>query len=145
VAEHFILDDTCVVEHENVFDRKGWEFGEEDSTEGIGDTGIDADKRKCGIVGFVLVEVDFQVVPEAADVPGVINARSIVAWKYNNLVCDSMTLKQCRSPGMSVDEVSSTVSGPTWTRRRASSCSSLKGAHEGIVALKGDQPDVMYF
>lgn len=46
MGEDFVLDDGGVVVDVDEFDCKGRDFGEEDTAEGVGEGGIDANERK---------------------------------------------------------------------------------------------------
>ena len=45
----------------DVFDGKGWDFGDHDSAEGVGDAGVDTDEGEAGIERVIFVELDFKV------------------------------------------------------------------------------------
>lgn len=45
----------------DIFDGQGWNFGDHNSAEGVGDAGVDPDEREGSIEGFVFVELDFKV------------------------------------------------------------------------------------
>jgi hypothetical protein len=77
VGEHFVLDNGGVLVDENVFNGQGRNFSEEDAAESIGDGGVDASKREFGVVGFVAVELNVEVL----ELVLVYVAYDIVYWK----------------------------------------------------------------
>jgi hypothetical protein len=61
VGKHFVLDNGGVLVDEDVFDGKSGDLSEEDAAEGIGDGGVDASEGEFGVVGFVAVELNVEV------------------------------------------------------------------------------------
>lgn len=61
MGEDFVLDDGGVVVDVDEFNGKGRDFCEEDTAEGVGEGGVDADERKRGVEGCIIVEPDVEV------------------------------------------------------------------------------------
>ena len=49
---------------EDVFDCEGGDFGDEDSTEGVGYGGVEGKEGECGFVGGILVELNCEILGE---------------------------------------------------------------------------------
>ncbi len=47
--------------NKDVFDGESWDLSDHDSTEGIGDAGVDANEGEGGIEGVVFVELDLEI------------------------------------------------------------------------------------
>lgn len=60
MGEDLVLNDRGVVVDEDVFDGKGGDFGKENAAKGVGDGGIDADKREGSIEGLEFVKFDLK-------------------------------------------------------------------------------------
>ena len=73
MGEDLVRDDRGVVVDVHFFDGEGGHFGEEDAAEGIGDGGIQADKREGGFERVIAVELDFEVLRAVST----INCRSM--------------------------------------------------------------------
>lgn len=61
LCENLILDDRGVVVDENVFDGDAGHLGHENTTEGVGNGGVDSDEREGGFETLVAVEVDLEI------------------------------------------------------------------------------------
>ena len=79
MREDLILDEGRVAENKDILNGKSRHFCDQDSTESVGNAGIDADERKGRVVWLVCVEVDFEVLSEAVQIPRVVLFRSVVA------------------------------------------------------------------
>ena len=61
MGENFVLDDGGVIVDEDELDCEGGDLGEENTAEGVGKGGVDADEGEGGVMGVIFVDGDVEV------------------------------------------------------------------------------------
>lgn len=88
MRQNLVLDDRRVVIDKDGLDGEGGDLGDHDTTEGVGDGGVDADEGELGLELVILVELNLEPATKLFLVPGMFFVGIILGIVVGDGVCD---------------------------------------------------------